>query len=101
MAHRLIWSKQAADDLETVVRYIAQDSSYYARRTARRIIDACEALLEMPTASAIVPELQSAEYRQSIVWPYRIIVRLRGDSIEIVAIIHGARDATRILGDRI
>jgi toxin ParE1/3/4 len=92
MAQRLSWSPQAADELEEIVAYIARDSPRYAAHMARRITDACERVSDMPTASAIVPELDRPDFRQLIVWPYRIIFRVYVDRIGVLTIVHGARD---------
>jgi len=39
---RIIWSPDAADDLEAICDYIAKDSDYYARVFANGVIRAIE-----------------------------------------------------------
>ncbi len=53
---RLIWSPDAAADLEAICDYIAKDSEYYARVFAQGVINAVERLLIFPESGRIVPE---------------------------------------------
>ena len=41
---RLIWSPNAFDDLESICKFIAMDSEYYARLFAKGVIKAVERL---------------------------------------------------------
>ena len=47
-----------------------------------------------------VPEWDDDAYRQRIVYGYRLIYRLRGDRVEILAVIHSARLLPDGLRDR-
>ena len=53
---RLIWSPQAADDLEAACEYIARDSPGYAANFARRVVDAVALLRRHPLLGRMVPE---------------------------------------------
>ena len=101
MALRLIWSPAAADDVEAIVAFVDRDSFRYATAVARRIIAAVEAVAEMPLASAIVADRDDASLRQIRVYDYRIVVRVRPDVIEVVAVVHAARDIGPILDERL
>jgi len=90
MAH-LIWSPQAADDLEAVCQYIARDSEEYARTFARRILALTDTIAEFPQAGRVVPEMEAPDLRERVVGHYRVIYRTKPDAVEIVTIIHGAR----------
>ena len=47
----------------------------------------------MPRCGRIVPELDDPRFREVIYGNYRIVYRIIGaDDIEILAVIHGARD---------
>ena len=39
----------------------------------------------------MVPEYQAQDIRELIEKPYRIIYRIKGDQIDVLAVIHGAR----------
>ena len=49
------WTPQAADDLESITDFIAQDSPYYARLFATDIINAVERLSSFPNLGRMVP----------------------------------------------
>jgi len=87
----LIWSPAAAGDLEEICEYIEKDSEYYARVFAQQIVALIETIPDFPEAGRIVPEYQSNNLREILFQNYRIVYRLKPDSVEIAAIVHGAR----------
>jgi addiction module RelE/StbE family toxin len=88
---RIIWSQDAAADLEEICDYIAKDSEYYARVFAQGVINAIERLLLFPESGRVVPEYGQKDIREIIYQNYRIVYRIKSDAVEIVAITHGAR----------
>jgi len=50
-----------------------------------------KALPEFPQSGRIVPEYRNENIREKIYKHYRIIYRIKNNSIEIVAIYHGSR----------
>jgi plasmid stabilization system protein ParE len=91
MVKKIIWSPKAADNLEEICDFIGEDSDYYARVFAQRIIDEIEKIPDFPNVGRIVPEYQQKNLREKIFQSYRIVYRIKPDTIEIVAIVHGAR----------
>ena len=87
----LIWSPQAADDLEAICAFIARDSDAYARDFAARIVGAVELLREFPAAGRTVPEFQDPALRELLHGHYRIIYEASKAEVHILAIHHGAR----------
>jgi len=49
-------------------------------------------LQEFPESGRVVPEYEAKQVRELIGGSYRIWYRLRDDRVEILAILHGARD---------
>ena len=92
---RIVWSPDAAADLEEICDYIAENSELYARVFAQGIINAIERLQIFPESGRIVPEYNQKDMREIIFQNYRIVYRIRSDAIEIVTITHGAR----LMGD--
>ncbi len=88
---RIIWSPNASDDLESICEYIAIDSKYYARLFAKRVIKAIERLIVFPESGRIVPEYNLRNIREIIYQNYRIVYRVKSETVEIVTIVHGAR----------
>jgi plasmid stabilization system protein ParE len=87
----LIWSPQAADDLEAICAFIAHDSDAYARDFAFRVIGAVEVLRGFPAAGRVVPEFRDPALRELLHGHYRIIHETQEDAVHILAIHHGAR----------
>jgi toxin ParE1/3/4 len=85
------WAPQAADDLEAIRDFIARDSAHYAKHVVQRIVAAIEPLGASPRMGRVVPEMADRELRELIVGVYRVLSRYRHDAVEIVAILHGAR----------
>lgn len=92
---RIIWSSDAASDLEAICDYVAKDSEYYARVLAQGIISAIERLQVFPESGRIVPEYNQKDLREVIFQNYRVVYRVKPDIIEVVTITHGAR----LMGD--
>ncbi len=88
---RLIWSPRAADDLESICEYIAKDSPQYAKTVAALIVNTLEGIPQFPKAGRVVPEIQDRDVRERIVGNFRVVYRIREDTVEVVTIIHGAR----------
>lgn len=89
---RLTWSPEAIGDLESICAHIASDSAEYARVFAQEIIALVEELEDHPRIGRVVPEYREEGVRERIYHNYRVVYELTGNSIEVVAIVHGARD---------
>ena len=87
----LSWSPRAIRDLEAIRDYIALESPAYAQLVVQRLVSAPERLRQFPESGRIVPERSDAGLRELILRPFRMVYRLRGDSIEIVTVFHAAR----------
>ena len=85
------WSDSARADLRAVQAYIARDSAVYAQRFVDRIRAAVEALRTFPESGAMVPEWDRQDIREIFVGQYRVLYRIRPRSLEVVRVIHGAR----------
>jgi toxin ParE1/3/4 len=91
MAHQVAWLRTAAEELDEIASYIAQDSPRYAGIVAEKILSAARELAEFPNMGGIVPEWNDGSLRQRIVYSYRLIYRVKNERIEVLAVIHGAR----------
>ena len=92
MARKIRWAPRAADMLEETVEYIARDSPAAARRLATAVVNAAGSLAELSERGRIVPELNDLRYRELLVSAYRLIYRVSDDAVNIIAVVHGARD---------
>lgn len=89
---RLEWTDPAITDLENIQDYIARDSTEYANAVVERLILAVERLKSFPGSGRRVPEATELKVRELLVEGYRIIYRMKKDSAQILAVVHGARD---------
>ena len=89
---KVIWSRRALLDVEHIRDYIAQDSPAYAQPFVERLLHATRHLPQFPHSGRAMPEAENLSIREVIYQGYRIIYRLRSDTIEIVMVVHGSRN---------
>jgi len=93
VARRVDWAEAAWRDFEEAASYIARDSKYYAASFVKEVIEATRTLSLFTSKGRVVPELANPNYREVIVQSYRVIYQIPDEnSIEILAVVHGARD---------
>ena len=91
MDYTVKWSAEAAEDLESIAKYISRDSEFYARSVVSKILAVSRKIPEQPLIGRVVPEINEKEIREQFVYSYRLVYRIKNSSITIVAIIHGKR----------
>ena len=93
---RLEWTEPAVADLENIQDYIARDSSEYADAIVERLILSVEQLLPFPASGRLVPEVKDPRVRELLIESYRVIYRVKKGAVQILTIVHGARDLARM-----
>jgi plasmid stabilization system protein ParE len=78
--------------LRAIHDYIAADSPRSASRLVDRITRKTESLARFPLIGHAVPEYDSETVRQVLEGNYRIIHRVTPNCVEVIAVIHGARE---------
>jgi len=91
MAYRVVWSSRALDDIDSIASYISRDSLVHASAVVTRIIRTTRSLRRFPFAGRVVPEFEDDSIRERFVYSYRIIYRVREQTVTVAAIIHGRR----------
>ena len=89
---KLFWTDPAVQDLRDLRDYIATDSGFHAADFIASIVTRAERLTTFPLIGRVVPEAQRQDIREILYRSYRIIYRVLGERIEVLTIIHGARD---------
>lgn len=84
MAHRVVWSRRASQDLEAIADYIAADSPTYAGIVVKKVVNQTKSL-------SIFPRSGRKDIRELLVYSYRIIYRLQESEVVIAAVIHDKR----------
>ncbi len=105
MTFAVRFTKSAQIDLRGFHAYISKhDSMESADYVARQIVRAAMALRDLPERGAHPAELLqkgSRAYRQIFFKPYRILYRIRGNTLYVSVIADGRRDMTPLLARRL
>ncbi|MBW2400317.1 MAG: type II toxin-antitoxin system RelE/ParE family toxin, partial [Deltaproteobacteria bacterium] len=98
------WAEVAVRDLEEIVAVIALDSPINAERVLERIASRASTLESTPERGRVVPELAHLgmrTQRELVVKPYRLIYRMEGDTVTVLALFDGRRDLEDLLLERL
>jgi toxin ParE1/3/4 len=96
---KLRYRPEAIEDLGEIRNYIAQDDPTGATRFVRTIRARCRLLAKQPWIGRERPELRPG-LRSFAVRSYVIFYRIIGDTVEIVSVVHGARDIDAMFGEQ-
>lgn len=91
MPPKVLKSPVAERDLDEIWFYIAKDNIDAADRVLRRIQDKCQQYATQPLMGGHREDL-GENLRNFVVGSYVIFYRPLADGIEVVRVIHGARD---------
>ena len=89
---RVHWTETAQAHLAAIFQYISQDSSEYAQRTVDRLTRRSEQIATFPHSGRKVPEYEADDLREVIEGPYRVIYRVTPEQVDVIAVVHGARN---------
>ncbi len=97
---RAAYTDIALDDIEAITDYIARDNLTAAGRVERRIRDAIALLADQPGLMGRAGRVGGT--RELVVSPYIVAYQVRGDVIEVFAVIDGRRgNIADIIGIRV
>lgn len=85
----LKWTKQALADLEAVHDFIARDAEAYAEMLTESLYEQAARLAEEPTLGDRLPLHKDGDVREVMHGAYRIIYRLRDETVYILAVCIG------------
>ncbi|HEY2886115.1 MAG TPA: type II toxin-antitoxin system RelE/ParE family toxin [Rhizomicrobium sp.] len=91
----VIFSHQANQDLEDIGDFIAQDSALQAKAVVTELRRRAHNIANAPRAYPSRSDL-GTEMRAMIWRPYLVLFRVVAAHVEIVHIVHGARDLNRL-----
>jgi plasmid stabilization system protein ParE len=92
MDREIVWSLWASDDLVSVAEHISRDSEAYAATVVRELVDAARSLRVFAERGRHVPEYDDPSVRELIVRKYRLVYCVHPDRVDVLRIIHGARE---------
>lgn len=89
---RLIISRKAEINLRTLRNYLNETSPAAAKKVIGEIRKAFHRIAEVPGAGHIRKELSNPSVLVYNVYSYLILYERRGNTVEILAVRHGARE---------
>lgn len=92
---QVIRSEQAQADLEEILDYLDSQSTQAADRFATKFEQSCELHAKHPQIGASSYEY-APNLRHFTVWNYAVFYRPIDDGIEVIRVIHGARDIPKL-----
>ena len=104
MRKKVRWARSARRDLESIVNFLVERTPQAALSTLDQLEARAKSLGTLADRGRIVPELgrlHIREYRELIVGPYRLIYRVRGSSVLVLAAVDGRRSLEDILLERL
>ncbi len=93
-------SSYALRDLFDICDYIRQDNPDAADRVEAELLEKCESLARMPGQGHRRTEYTQRPILFFPIYSYLIAYRPQTDPLQILAIIHGARDVQKLLRRR-
>jgi toxin ParE1/3/4 len=97
------WTDTAEHDLDAIIGFIAADSIDEAIKILDKMRKKALGLNVLPERGRIVPELKDQGiilYREMILTPWRIIYRISGYTVYVLAVLDARRNLEDILLDR-
>ena len=82
----VLWTDQAFYRLAEIRDFIAKDDEVAADGHIRKLIARAKALEDFPSLGRRLPELPAAELRELIEGNYRIVYRIRKDTVEVLTV---------------
>jgi plasmid stabilization system protein ParE len=98
------WADAARTDLALIVDYIAADSVDSAILVLEKIESRAASLTIMPQRGRVVPELAVVgvhSYREIMCAPWRIVYRIAGRKVYVLAVLDSRRNLEDLLLDRL
>jgi addiction module RelE/StbE family toxin len=88
---KIIWTKLALADLDSIYDFIAKESPFYAQKTIEQFLSRVEMLSEFPEIGRQVPEYMKKEIREIIEGNYRLFYKVGKKGVYIIRVHHSAR----------
>ncbi|MGY3619690.1 type II toxin-antitoxin system RelE/ParE family toxin [Bradyrhizobium sp. USDA 10063] len=93
----VVITAEAEADLEQIATYVAEQSPTSALNLVRELRQRCESLADTPRGYPLVPRYEQFGIRRRPFGRFLIFCRLGVDAIEVIHVLHGARDYESLL----
>lgn len=101
--YRVRWAQVAQGDLQRILDFIAATSPLNAKEVAVRLHTLASTLERLPNRGRVVPELARAgmtEWRELVSTPWRLIFRIEGKTVVVLALVDARRNLDDLLFER-
>jgi len=88
---KILFTPTGRNQFLAALAYIHQENPSAAAAFRQKAWDALSRLAEFPESGRSLPEFPDLPYREVIVTPYRFFYRVKGKTIWVVAVWHGAQ----------
>ena len=102
--YAIVWAESVEKDLCHIVQYIATDNPSRAEKIFQKIKRQTSSLYHTPTRGRLIPELQAQgilQYRELVIPPWRILYRISGRTVLVLAVLDSRRNIEDILLGRL
>ena len=93
----VVITAEAETDIEQIAAYVAERSPQGAIKLIHELRDRCESLADAPRGYPLVPRYEQFGIRRRPFGNFLIFYRVGTEAIEVVHILHGARDYESLL----
>ncbi|AWH84187.1 type II toxin-antitoxin system RelE/ParE family toxin [Flavobacterium album] len=93
---KVVWRKEASDDLEVIYEYIFKDSPQNAVMVFNKIHDLAETLVIFPEKHPVEPVFDDPDIRFLVIWNYKIIYTFDKKSIAILRVFDTRRNPKKL-----
>jgi len=85
------WTAAARTQLRDIHTFISRTSPQYAKNVVDRLTRRSQQIATFPRSGRVVPEANDVNIREVLEGSYRIIYHLIDDEVDIIAVVHSAR----------
>lgn len=89
---RVRLTRRAEADLDGIAAYIARDNPFRALTFVDELREKCMTLADTPAAFPLIPRYEALGVRRRLHRDYLILFTVRGETISVLRVLHGARD---------
>ncbi len=89
---KTVITNAAKFDLVEIGEFIAMNNPLRAASFLEELLDKCETIAENPFAYRLIPRYERHDIRRCSHCDYLIFYRVSKETVEIIHILHGARD---------
>ena len=97
MMARFVLTSLAREDLDEIYEYVRKDNPDAALKVLNNLRNAMRNLAEMPVMGHLRRDLSDEPFRFWSVYSYLIIYKPESRPLQVVRVLHGARDVRSIL----